>query len=355
MCITKHQNSTKYSDKKPLVSFCLLAYNQEKYIKDAVMGAFAQTYSPLEIIISDDCSTDGTYDVLKTLVTAYRGPHRVKLFKNPKNIGICSHVNLMWQHAGGEWIFAAAGDDVSSAERVEKVMNLVIHHPKLKLVLSYLNLINDQGNIKGINRLGGKLTSQGTPSFSTWDINDRIANKAPESHGACFCYSRELIDLFDPLPVGGVHEDNIINWRAELTGDSGILREPLVSYRVHQFQITHTGVTKDLQSFDNKRIKLIRDGLLTTGQNIKDYNRAKKFIKNGSESDNRILHWLNRREKYCTSRLRSIMDPWPQRLLQLMIILLMRDEFGTPSLDNFLRSFLPNYVYFTLKKFKRIN
>lgn len=45
----------------PLVTFALLAYSQEKYIREAVEGAFAQTYEPLEIILSDDCSSDRTY------------------------------------------------------------------------------------------------------------------------------------------------------------------------------------------------------------------------------------------------------------------------------------------------------
>ena len=47
---------------KPLVTFALFAYNQERFITEAVEAAFAQTYQPLEIIISDDGSSDKTYD-----------------------------------------------------------------------------------------------------------------------------------------------------------------------------------------------------------------------------------------------------------------------------------------------------
>ena len=42
------------------MTFVLLAYNQEKYIREAVDGALAQTYHPLKIILSDDCSSDRT-------------------------------------------------------------------------------------------------------------------------------------------------------------------------------------------------------------------------------------------------------------------------------------------------------
>ena len=49
---------------RPLITFALFAYNQEKYIEEAVQGAFLQTYSPLEIILSDDGSTDRTFEII---------------------------------------------------------------------------------------------------------------------------------------------------------------------------------------------------------------------------------------------------------------------------------------------------
>jgi GT2 family glycosyltransferase len=59
-----------------LVSFVVLAYNQQKFVAEAVRGALAQTYHPLEIVISDDCSTDGTFDVIKfrfNIATGFSG------------------------------------------------------------------------------------------------------------------------------------------------------------------------------------------------------------------------------------------------------------------------------------------
>jgi len=46
---------TEGTPERPLLTFALFGYNQEQYIREAVEGAFAQTYSPLEIILSDDC------------------------------------------------------------------------------------------------------------------------------------------------------------------------------------------------------------------------------------------------------------------------------------------------------------
>ena len=61
--------------RQPLVSFTILCYNQEAFIREAVEGAFSQTYSPLEIIISDDCSKDQTYEIVKQMADAYRKGH----------------------------------------------------------------------------------------------------------------------------------------------------------------------------------------------------------------------------------------------------------------------------------------
>ncbi len=68
---------TENNPDRPLLTFILLAYNQERYIAEAVEGALGQTYSPLEIILSDDCSGDRTFELMKEAADEYRGPHEV--------------------------------------------------------------------------------------------------------------------------------------------------------------------------------------------------------------------------------------------------------------------------------------
>ena len=59
----------------PLATFALFSYNQEDYICDAVEAAFLQIYTPLKIIISDDCSSDGTFEKILRLIKNYNGKH----------------------------------------------------------------------------------------------------------------------------------------------------------------------------------------------------------------------------------------------------------------------------------------
>ena len=58
------------SPERPLVSALVLGYNQESIIRKAVEGAFAQTYIPLEIVLSDDCSTDRTFDIMREMAAS---------------------------------------------------------------------------------------------------------------------------------------------------------------------------------------------------------------------------------------------------------------------------------------------
>ena len=103
---------------KPLVTFALFAYNQERFITEAVEAAFAQTYQPLEKIISDDGSSDKTYDTILSLVQRYQGPHTVKAVQTASSKGILSHVLFVVNKSLRDLIVVAAGDDISEPNRV---------------------------------------------------------------------------------------------------------------------------------------------------------------------------------------------------------------------------------------------
>ena len=105
--------------KYPLVSFVIIAYNQEHYVVEAVAAAFAQTYSPLEIILSDDCSGDSTFEIMQRAAAEYKGPHRVVLNRNSSNLNIGGHVNAVAALATGELVVLAAGDDISVPTRTQ--------------------------------------------------------------------------------------------------------------------------------------------------------------------------------------------------------------------------------------------
>jgi len=115
----------------PLITFILFSYNQESFIRESVHAALKQTYSPLEIILSDDCSMDDTFTIMEEMAAAYRGPHKIVINQNQENLGIVPHLNkLFMEFAHGELVVLAAGDDVSYSFRTESLVEAWLKNGK---------------------------------------------------------------------------------------------------------------------------------------------------------------------------------------------------------------------------------
>lgn len=107
----------------PLVSIVVITYNSAKYVMETLESALSQTYRNVEIIISDDCSTDNTYDICKHYIdnkNIKQGRVRCILTKTHSNGGICANYNNGLRHARGEWIKYIAGDDILEPDCIEE-------------------------------------------------------------------------------------------------------------------------------------------------------------------------------------------------------------------------------------------
>ena len=127
----------------PLVTFALFAYNQERFVRDAVRGALAQDYSPMEIVLSDDCSRDGTFDAMRQEAAGYRGPNQVVVRRNPSNLGLAGHIDAVLSTARGSIILPAGGDDVSLAGRTPACVAAFRERPGLVAVACRTKSIDD--------------------------------------------------------------------------------------------------------------------------------------------------------------------------------------------------------------------
>ncbi len=95
--------------KQPLVTVMIPVFNQEMFIRDAVFSALAQDYPRLEVIVSDDCSTDRTAQILLEM---QKNDTRLKVFSNKANIGrVANYRKLLYKYAAGEWVINLDGDD----------------------------------------------------------------------------------------------------------------------------------------------------------------------------------------------------------------------------------------------------
>lgn len=211
----------------PLVTFALLAYNQQAYIKQAVEAALAQTYSPLEIILSDDASDDGTATIIRDLAAAYHGPHNVVVNINAKNLGIGAHVNRMFESAHGKLLILAAGDDISRPLRTTRtVTRWIASQCTMDAIYCGADTINADGEPASqlsiaIDRIGGA-----AESLISFPYPNRLLVL-----GACFAYTKRIYENFGPLRNDLPIEDIPLAIRASLLGGIAKLDERLVLYR----------------------------------------------------------------------------------------------------------------------------
>ncbi|WP_044041244.1 glycosyltransferase family 2 protein [Caballeronia insecticola] len=207
----------------PLASLLLITFNQQDTVADAIRGALAQTWAPLEILISDDASSDGTFAVAEACVRAYRGPHTVRLYRNEKNLGISAHLSALAARASGEMLFIAAGDDISRPERVARVMRVWLESGRrYDLIATDLQDLDAEGNTHGVLRV---TDLDDYRSFEAW------SGRRPHLVGAAHAWARRLFDAFGPIAPGIYGEDQIMAFRAIMSRGAHTLHEPLVQYR----------------------------------------------------------------------------------------------------------------------------
>jgi glycosyltransferase involved in cell wall biosynthesis len=211
---------------RPLVTFAVFGYNQEKYIHDAIQGALAQTYSPIEFLFSDDCSTDRTFEIMEEYARDYRGTALIRLNRNRENIGLTAHLNVVNKMASGEILVYAAGDDVSMPNRtttlVEQFMD--VHSPSL--VMSNAMLFNNDGQELGpLNPGESKLIK--VPRVHPLDV------EIPGFNGCTVSVRREMVHSFGTIMKDLIAEDPILVRRAALLNGIAYIPECLVKYRIH--------------------------------------------------------------------------------------------------------------------------
>ena len=223
---------------RPLVTFYVMTYNQARFVRQAVEAALAQTYSPLQIVLSDDCSTDGTFDVIQETVQGYAGPHAVVLNRNDRNLGISDHVNRIIELATGELIIAADGDDVSSPVRAERCVDVWIRNGRPAALYSAVSCIDAEG--RPSTRDGNKWFAQFLP-VEHETREERLLRFAQEGSprliSCSAAWTKELCEAFGPLPRRVWFEDDVITLRAWLFDRIDYIPEALVNYRQHDSNV----------------------------------------------------------------------------------------------------------------------
>jgi len=268
------------------VSFVIVTYNQEKYIQAAFESALRQEVFPIEIVVTDDHSSDQTFEIVKQIAKDYRGPHKIILNRNPKNLGIVSQINRAVSLSSGELIVGMAGDDISLPNRAarsyeewcksEKKAHSIFFNAAIidstgkKLGDQY---IQDQQRIEGSDF---QLTHNNGHKWriQSYEKEDAIYNSWVL--GATHAFSRETFNVFGELSKVLLAEDHAIPYRASILGSIKFINEIQVLYRRHEKNLSSSDFTKKNRQMEHA------NKILTSSQALKDLEIAvkKNILKN---------------------------------------------------------------------------
>jgi len=223
----------------PLISILLCSYNGERFLKEQIDSLLNQTYSNLEIIISDDLSKDGTRDIL----AQYKDERRIKLFLQTENLGQSKNFEFALKQATGEFIAFADQDDIWLAEKIKTMLD---HQGSEWLIYSDSILINDEGKSleKKISDLRRMYSGNRTMGFVFSNV----------VWGHAMMIKRSLLPQILPIPHDTPH-DIWIAYKATVATGIKYIDIPLTKYRQYSGTVTRTIAAKAESRSGSKRYK----------------------------------------------------------------------------------------------------
>lgn len=136
---------------KILVSCTVLAYNSSATIIETLESIKAQTYTNIELIISDDCSTDNTIAVCQEWLNENRDRFvRTEILTTDHNTGVVQNSQRVLNACRGEWRKGVGADDVLLPNCVEDFVHYVENHPEAKWVSSRYRVYNQSFEEKNL-------------------------------------------------------------------------------------------------------------------------------------------------------------------------------------------------------------
>jgi alpha-1,3-rhamnosyltransferase len=131
--------------KRPLVSVIISAFNSSAFIEETLCSVRDQSWVELELIVSDDCSSDNTVDICRNWISDHRSRFvRAELIINEYNKGVAGNANGGISAARGEWIKFLGADDTLKPTCIEDNMSWIVSHPETSVLFSKIEVYKER-------------------------------------------------------------------------------------------------------------------------------------------------------------------------------------------------------------------
>lgn len=205
---------------RPLVSVAMATFNGGKYIDEQIRSILAQDYQNIEIIVSDDGSTDGTRDILNS----YEG--RIKVIRNVGRHGLLGNFSNAINHCNGEFIALSDQDDVWERNKISRLLEMI---DNFDIVQSGVCVIDENGEYHPKKYMHEAYEIDKTMKYR---IQDNIIEST--MLGCTTLMRSDFVKKFAVIPDEIIYHDMWLLYNAILRGNGVVyIDEQLVRYRQH--------------------------------------------------------------------------------------------------------------------------
>jgi glycosyltransferase involved in cell wall biosynthesis len=215
----------------PRVSVGLPVYNGERYLREAIDAVLGQTVGDLELVISDNASTDDTELICREYVAA---DPRVRYYRNDRNRGAARNFNRVFDLARGEYFKWAAVDDLIAPDNVARCVDALERHPRAVLAYTLATHIDADGHTFSSNGLLGPVGVSGDRVTRFKRLLGRFSRDLGVSAPMILFGTYRRDALAKVRPMGGYFaSDLVLLAELSLIGDFIEVPDRLLSIRIH--------------------------------------------------------------------------------------------------------------------------
>lgn len=211
----------------PKISVCIPTYNRAALLKECLGSLVIQTFRDVEIIVSDNCSTDDT----QAVIAACQDP-RLRYCRNDTNIGPYANLNRLLDLAQGEYVCILHDDDLYAPDFLEREAAMLDEHPRVGMVHCAVREVDEHGTPRQVVRA--------YPTTRTLDGKQEFTRYL-QGHNVC-CSSvmvrRTVYRDAGPFDARYLCADFLMWMKIALRGDVGYIADPLLDMRVHPTAVT---------------------------------------------------------------------------------------------------------------------
>ncbi len=301
------------SQPKDLISIVLTYYNRQEFIEAQLDSLLFQTYKNWELIIVDDCSTDGAAEIIKKFIQDHLDKKIVYL-RNEKNIGLAKNFEKGLQFASGQYIAVCDSDDVWFPDKLEKELEFL---KKGNFGMVYSDLVVVDKNLKIIK----KSFVKNYLSFFSNPRDDSFDELLEDNHitAPTILFTTNLKDKLIPFSEYSL-QDYWIALVFSLFSTIGYLGQPTVYYRQHAtnmvgakkmslleliFQKNRAFLEKHTQ-MKSSSVLLLKDVLQIKGLKAESLEKIKEKIK----KTQLLVTCLSKSKKKDSGFLRNLLRFW---------------------------------------------